>query len=43
MKNIAIKAFRMGNIYFNNKNRKYNFELFGLDYLIDKNYKPWLI
>lgn len=43
MKNLAIKAFRMGNIVFDNQNREFNFQLFGLDFLIDNRFKPWLI
>ncbi len=33
----------MGNLIFDPLNRKHNFELFGLDFLIDHNLQPWLI
>ena len=38
-----MKTFRVANLAMDNKNRKFCFELFGLDFLIDKNFKVWLI
>ena len=43
MKELAVKVFKIGNFLFDPFQKQHSFELFGLDYLIDSNFKPWLI
>ena len=43
MKELTIKTFKIANMVMDQKNRKYTFELFGMDFLIDRYFKVWLI
>ena len=43
MKQLAIATFRMANLVFDEKRSNHSFELFGLDFLIDNKFKPWII
>jgi hypothetical protein len=43
MKRIAADLFKVGNMTFDPKNRMFGYELFGLDFMIDENFKVWLI
>lgn len=43
MKQLACKALRMANLTMDPNNARHSFELFGIDYLIDSSFKPWLI
>lgn len=43
MKKITYKLFRIANMVMDQKNKKFSFELFGIDFIIDRNFKSWLI
>jgi hypothetical protein len=43
MKRIAQDVFRVGNMTMDPNNRMFGYELFGLDFMIDENFKVWLI
>ena len=43
MKNIIIKSILATRRYLNTENRKYTFELFGYDFIVDSDFNIWLI
>lgn len=43
MKNIATKAVQAIHPKLKTQKIEYSFELFGLDFLVDKNFNPWLV
>ena len=43
MKKMATDAVRSVYTKLSPRNLKNNFEIFGLDFMLDKDYKPWLI
>jgi tubulin polyglutamylase TTLL1/tubulin monoglycylase TTLL3/8 len=43
MKAIAANSIRSTFIELNKERKDKNFELFGLDFMIDESFKPWLI
>lgn len=43
MKKIAADLFKVGNMLIDPKNKMFGYELFGLDFMIDDNFKVWLI
>lgn len=43
MKKIAETCLKSTAIYLDELKHENNFELFGLDFMIDVNYRPWLI
>ena len=43
MKTMATHAAKSVYTKIAPKNQMNNFEIFGLDFMIDKNFKPWLI
>ena len=43
MKEIAAMAVKSTWVALNRENKDKNFELFGLDFMVDEDFKPWLI
>ena len=43
LKEIATDAVRATSVFINPLKRTNNFEIFGFDFMIDANFKPWLI
>lgn len=43
MRKIAQDVFRVGNFTMDIENTTFGYELFGLDFMIDENFKVWLI
>jgi hypothetical protein len=43
MKNLATKAIRSTFFKLDAERKEFTFEVFGLDFMIDQNLKPWLI
>jgi tubulin polyglutamylase TTLL1 len=43
MKKITINAVKATYLNLDDKKKEHNFELLGMDFMIDQNYKPWLI
>jgi tubulin polyglutamylase TTLL1/tubulin monoglycylase TTLL3/8 len=43
MRTIAATAIKSSWVSINPKRKDKNFELFGLDFMIDEHFKPWLI
>lgn len=43
MREIALTAFKSVYWKIDPSKREHNFEVFGLDFMIDENFKPWLL
>lgn len=43
MKQIATDAMRACALTIDPEKNQHNFEVFGMDFMIDSNFKPWLI
>ena len=43
MKKIAIDVIRASSLTIDMDRKNHNFEIFGMDFMIDNNFKPWLI
>ena len=43
MKKVATDAIRAAYLIVDPSRREHNFEIFGLDFMIDNNFNPWLI
>ena len=43
MKDIASEAVKSSFLFLDQEKRQHNFELFGLDFMVDSQFKPWLI
>lgn len=43
MKNIGLDAVKSTYLQLDPNNAEHNFEIFGLDFMIDNNYNVWLI
>lgn len=43
MKEIAGEALRSSFLFIDEQRKQNNFEIFGLDFMLDWNLKPWLI
>jgi tubulin polyglutamylase TTLL1 len=43
MRTIAATAIKSSWVSINPRHKDKNFELFGLDFMIDEHFKPWLI
>lgn len=43
MKDIATEAVRATYLHMDPTNKEFNFEIFGLDFMLDESLRPWLI
>lgn len=43
MKQITLDVVKANYLVIDNKRNKNNFQIFGLDFMIDRDFKPWLI
>ena len=43
MKEIATESIKSSFLFLDRDRKQHNFELFGLDFMVDTNFKPWLI
>lgn len=43
MRRLARDAFRVASVTMDQRKRMFGYELFGLDFLVDAAFKPWLI
>ena len=43
MKKIAADAVRASSLVIDPEKNLHNFEVFGMDFMIDQDFKPWLI
>lgn len=43
MKEIAAHIIKANYLTIDHKRNRHNFEVFGLDFMVDRDFKPWLI